>query len=194
VRLCVRQKRLLAMSMNINFFRVEVVPHDPNWREVFTTESKQIALALSENLVAVHHIGSTAIPQIHAKPIIDILVEVKNITKVDEQSSAIEALGYEAMGEYGISGRRYFRKHNQAGIRTHHIHTFEVGSQQIERHLAFRDYMIAHPEDAQKYSELKRELAKKYPDNIESYMDGKDGFIKEMDIKAARWRALQIGR
>ncbi|MFQ4144833.1 GrpB family protein [Chlorogloeopsis sp. ULAP02] len=181
------------MSKNVNFFRVEVVPYNQNWQEVFATESKQIALAFSENVVAVHHIGSTAIPQIHAKPIIDILVEVKDITKVDEHNSAIEALGYEVMGEYGILGRRYFRKHNQAGIRTHHIHAFEVGSVQIERHLTFRDYMIAHPEDAQKYSDLKCELAKKYPDNIESYMDGKDGFITQMDIKAAQWRALQIG-
>ncbi|AFY49121.1 hypothetical protein Nos7524_3324 [Nostoc sp. PCC 7524] len=173
--------------MTVNVFKVEVVPHNPNWRSEFASESQQIALALRENLVAVHHIGSTAIPQIYAKPIIDILVEVKEITKVDEQSSAIEALGYEVMGEYGIPGRRYFRKHNKAGVRTHHIHTFAVGSADIKRHLAFRDYMIAHVEDAQKYSELKRELAKKYPDDIEGYMDGKDGFIQEMERKALEW-------
>jgi GrpB-like predicted nucleotidyltransferase (UPF0157 family) len=140
-------------------------------------------------VVAIHHIGSTAIPQIHAKPIIDMLVEVKDITKIDVQSSALEALGYEAMGEFGISGRRFFRKGNEAGIRTHHLHGFEVNSAQIERHLAFRDYMISHPEDAQQYSELKRELANKYHDNIQGYMDGKDGFIKEIDLKAAKWRA-----
>ena len=177
------------MSRKLDFFKVEVVPHDPTWRGAFETESKQIALAITENVVAIHHIGSTAIPQIHAKPIIDILVEVKDITKIDVQSSAIEALGYEAMGEFGISGRRFFRKGNEAGIRTHHLHGFEVNSAQIERHLAFRDYMISHPEDAQQYSELKRELANKYHDNIQAYMDGKDGFIKEIDVKAAKWRA-----
>ena len=177
------------MSRKLDFFKVEVVPHDPNWRRSFETESKLIALAITENVVAIHHIGSTAIPQIHAKPIIDILVEVKDITKIDVQSSALEALGYEAMGEFGISGRRFFRKGNEAGIRTHHLHGFEVNSAQIERHLAFRDYMISHPEDAQQYSELKRELANKYHDNIQGYMDGKDGFIKEIDLKAAKWRA-----
>lgn len=174
--------------------KVEVVPHDPKWRDTFEVESKSVADALGENVVAVHHIGSTAIPSIYAKPIIDLLVEVKDIIKVDGQSSAMESLGYEVMGEFGIPGRRFFRKDNQEGVRTHHIHTFEIGSAQVERHLAFRDYMFAHPEDAQKYSELKRELARKYPQNIDRYMDGKDGFIKEIDKKATQWRTLRMGQ
>jgi GrpB-like predicted nucleotidyltransferase (UPF0157 family) len=87
------------------------------------------------------------------------------------------------MGEFGISGRRYFRKDNQLGIRTHHLHAFAVGSPQVARHLAFRDYLISHPEEAQRYSELKRKLAEKYPYNIDGYMDGKDSFIREIDKK-----------
>jgi GrpB-like predicted nucleotidyltransferase (UPF0157 family) len=171
--------------------KVEVVPHDPKWREAFKVESKSVADALGKNVVAVHHIGSTAIPSIYAKPVIDLLVEVKDIIKVDRQSSAMELLGYEVMGAFGIPGRRFFRKDNQESIRTHHIHTFEIASAQVERHLAFRDYMLAHPEDAQTYSELKRELARKYPQNIDKYMDGKDEFIKEMDKKAAQWLTLR---
>jgi GrpB-like predicted nucleotidyltransferase (UPF0157 family) len=171
---------------------VEVVPHDRRWRAAFAAEAKSVNDALGENIVAIHHIGSTAIPNIYAKPIIDLLVEVNDIVKVDVQRSAMESLGYEVMGEFGISGRRYFRKDNQAGIRTHHIHTFKVSSEQVKRHLAFRDYMIAHPEDAQRYSELKRRLAKKYPTNIDGYMDGKDGFIKEMDEKVAQWCTTQV--
>ncbi len=171
--------------------KVEVIPHDPKWRNEFESESKRVALALGENVVAVHHIGSTAISNIYAKPIIDMLVEVNDITQLDERGSVMEALGYEVMGEFGIPGRRYFRKDNQGGVRTHHVHTFEIGSPEVERHLAFRDYMIAHPEDAQKYSELKRKLMKQYPNNINGYMDGKDGFIKEMDRKASKWWALQ---
>ena len=170
--------------------KVEVVPHDPKWQEAFEVESTSVADALGENVFAVHHIGSTAIPGIYAKPIIDLLVEVKDIIKVDGQSSAMESLGYKIMGEFGIPGRRFFHKDNQESIRTHHIHTFEIASAQVERHLAFRDYMLAHPEDAKKYSELKRELARKYPQNIDEYIDGKNGFIKEMDKKAAQWRTL----
>jgi len=174
--------------------KVEVVPHDPRWRDAFEAEAKQVAAALGENVVAVHHIGSTAIPDIYAKPVLDLLVEVRDITEVDAQSSAMESLGYEVMGEYGIPGRRYFRRDNQEGIRTHHIHAFEAGSAQAERHLAFRDYMMAHPGDAQRYSELKRRLAEEHPQSIDGYMDGKDGFIKEMDRRAARWRTSQTGR
>lgn len=172
---------------------VEVVPHNAHWRDAFEAEAKHVAAALGENVVAVHHIGSTAIPNIYAKPIIDLLVEARDITEVDEQSSAMETLGYEVMGEYGIPGRRYFRKDNREGIRTHHIHAFEAGSAEAERHKAFRDYMIAHPGDAQSYSELKRKLAQEHPQSIDAYMDGKDGFIKEIDQRAARWRASQSG-
>lgn len=168
--------------------KVEVVPHDPKWHQAFEEESKRVAIALGETVVATHHIGSTAIPTIYAKPIIDMLVEVRDISEVDRQNSAMQALGYESMGEFGIPGRRFFRKGNEAGIRTHHVHTFEVDSAQVKRHLAFRDYMRVHAEDAQQYSELKQELAKKNPDSIEGYMDGKDEFIKEMDKKAAKWR------
>ena len=116
------------------------------------------------------------------------MVEVKELIKVDEQNSSMESLGYKVMGEFGITRRRYFRKNNQEGIRTHHIHIFDVNSKEVERHLAFRDYMISHPEDAHKYSELKRSLAQKYPTDIDSYMNGKDSFIKEIDRKAGQWR------
>ncbi|OUL33870.1 hypothetical protein BV372_15225 [Nostoc sp. T09] len=170
--------------------KVEVVPHDPTWRVKFEDESKLVAQALGTNVIAIHHIGSTAIPHIYAKPIIDMLVEVKDIAKVDEQNSAMAALGYEAMGEFGLPGRRFYRKHDATGKRTHHVHTFENFSG-LQRHLAFRDYMIAHPEDANRYSELKRKLAKQYPDDINGYVDGKDGFIKDMEKRALEWKRSQ---
>lgn len=165
---------------------VVVVPHSPKWQKLFEQESKCIRRALGKTAVAVHHIGSTAIPGIYAKPIIDLLVEVGDITCVDQQNAQMVLAGYEAMGEFGIAGRRYFRKESLQK-RTHHVHVFAVGSAQIERHLAFRDYLIGHPDAAQDYSELKRSLAKEYSTNIEKYMDGKDEFIKAIDEKAARF-------
>jgi GrpB-like predicted nucleotidyltransferase (UPF0157 family) len=171
--------------------KVEVVPHDPSWRSKFEDEAKQVALALGENVVIIHHIGSTSIPHIYAKPIIDMLVEVKDITKVDADNSAMEALGYKVMGEFGLPGRRFFRKYDQTGKRTHHVHVFEINISEVQRHLAFRDYMIAHPEYANKYSELKRQLAKQYPEDIDGYMDGKDGFIKDMEKRAIEWKRSQ---
>jgi GrpB-like predicted nucleotidyltransferase (UPF0157 family) len=163
------------------------------WKSNIQRKAKQITAALGENVTAIHHIGSTAIPNIYAKPIVDLLIEVRNITELDGQNSAMEALGYEVKGEFGIPSRRYFRKDNQEGIRTHQIHMFETGSAQVERHLAFRDYIIAHPVDARKYSELKRKLAEEHPHNINEYVDGKDNFIKEIDRRATRWRVSKAG-
>jgi GrpB-like predicted nucleotidyltransferase (UPF0157 family) len=170
--------------------KVEVVPPDPAWQEEFQKESQQLAWVMGENIIAIHHIGSTAIPGIYAKPVIDFLIEVKSIAKMDEQNAAMTTIGYEAMGEFGLPGRRYFRKNRSPEIRTHNVHIYEVGSPEITRHLAFRDYMIAHPDDAQQYSELKRQLAKHYPHDIEGYMDGKDEFVKTMEKKALIWRAM----
>ena len=172
--------------------KVEVVPHNPNWRSLFETESKQIAIALSENVIEIHHIGSTSIETIYAKPIIDILVEVKSIDRVDRQNSSMQLLGYQCMGEFGIEERRFFLKDSQDGIRTYHIHVFEVGSVQITRHLLFRDYLNTHLEDAQSYSILKQSLAEKYPDDIEKYMDGKQDFIQDIDRQAAKWRRQNL--
>ena len=171
--------------------KVEVVPHNPEWKNLFKTEARAIATILGSNAIDIHHIGSTSIPNIYAKPIIDILVAVKEIDRVDSKSSSMENLGYQAMGEFGIEDRRFFRKHNSSGIRTHHVHIFPANSPQIKRHLAFRDYIIAHPASAEQYSNLKRQLAQQYPHDIESYMDGKDAFIKDIDRKAIQYNKLQ---
>lgn len=168
--------------------QVVVVPHNPRWEEMFERESAIVARALGPNLVAVHHIGSTAIPTIHAKPIIDLLAEVAVIEAVETCNPAMAALGYEACGEFGIPGRRYFRKDNAAAIRTHQVHAFAAGSPEVIRHLAFRDFLLAHPDWAQRYSDLKRQLALAHADSNERYMDGKDPFIKEVDRLASAWR------
>lgn len=167
--------------------KVEVVPHNPEWQNLFVIEAKAIAEILESNLVEIYHIGSTSIPGIYAKPIIDLLVAVKEIDKVDRHNTAMGNLGYEVMGEFGMSDRRFFRKDNFEGKRTHHVHIFPANSPQILRHLTFRDYLIAHPLLAQKYSDLKRQLAQQYPNDIDSYMDGKDEFIKEIDRQALEW-------
>ena len=169
--------------------KVEVVPHDSSWRETFDTEARAVTVSLGDTVQEVHHIGSTAIPGIHAKPVIDMLVEVESLAAVDRHEESMNCLGYEGLGEYGIPGRRYFRKDSAAGIRTHHVHVFEQGSAEVGRHLTFRDYMKTHPDEARAYSELKERLARAHPNDIESYMDGKDAFIKAVDRKAARWRA-----
>ncbi len=167
--------------------RVEVVPHNPEWRSQFASEATQIKTALRDTLLAIHHIGSTAIPGIYAKPIIDLLGVVTDLAALDSHIPHLEGLGYEAMGEFGIPGRRYFRKHHPNGDRSHHLHVFQQGSPEITRHLAFRDYLIHHPDDARAYSQLKQTLAQQHPHDIEAYMDGKDPLIRAIDTKASQF-------
>jgi GrpB-like predicted nucleotidyltransferase (UPF0157 family) len=173
--------------------QVLVVAYNPAWKLEFEREATFIRRALGNMVAAVHHVGSTAIPNIYAKPIIDIMPVVADITRLDEArwQAAMTALGYEALGEFGLPGRRYFRKDNAAGIRSHHVHSYQHGHPDINRHLAFRDYLIAHPAEAQRYSALKQRLARAYPTNIEAYSNGKDAYIKEQERAAMAWRAQE---
>lgn len=167
--------------------KIEVVPHNPNWSNLFEVEAGKIAAVLGQEVIAIHHIGSTTILTISAKPIIDLLVEVRTIEKIDDFNSAMTELGYQPKGEYGIPGRRFFTKGGDT-TRSHHVHTYQTRNPQVERHLNFRDYLIAHPDEAQAYSSLKEKLAKQFPTDIEGYLEGKSGFIAEIDRKARAWR------
>lgn len=166
---------------------IEVVAHNPDWPKLFKKEADEIKAVFGQEVVVIHHIGSTAIPGISAKPIIDVLVEVQDIEKIDDFNEEMTGRGYQPKGEFGIPKRRFFIKGGDA-TRTHHIHVFQTGHPGIESHLNFRDYMIAHPEEAQAYSRLKEELARRFPEDIESYMAGKDGLIKGVDRRAKAWR------
>jgi len=167
--------------------KVKLLLPDPNWSKLFQTEAETLTGVFGQEIVAVHHIGSTAIPGIHAKPIVDILVVVCDIERINEFNAEMIERGYRPKGEFGIPGRRFFIKGNDAH-RTHHVHAFQAGNPEMERHLNFRNYMIAHTEEARAYSRLKQELARKFPEDIESYIEGKDEFIKEIDKRAKTWK------
>jgi GrpB-like predicted nucleotidyltransferase (UPF0157 family) len=167
--------------------KVEVVSHNPAWVVLFQTEADALAIVFGDQLVAIHHIGSTAIPGIGAKPILDILVEVWDIQKVDGLNHDMEKLGYQPRGEYGIPGRRYFVK-KSGEVHTHHVHTFQSDNPQVERHLNFRDYLVIHLQDALAYSQLKEDLARQYPEDMDGYVAGKNDFIQNIDEKALKWK------
>ncbi|MHA2009456.1 MAG: GrpB family protein [Promethearchaeota archaeon] len=167
--------------------RIEVVPHNPKWIEMFKREAENLNLIFSKEIISIYHIGSTAIPQIKAKPIVDILIEVNDIDKIDNYNPKMIECGYIPKGELGIPKRRYFSKRSEEH-RSFHVHIFGKENPEIKRHLNFRDFMIAHPNDAQAYSHLKTDLARKYPEDIDAYCDGKDEFIKNIDERAKKWR------
>lgn len=172
---------------------VVVTGHNPQWQARFREEAQRIRDILGENCIAVHHIGSTAVPDLKAKPILDILPVVRDIGQVDALAPAFRQLGYEYMGAFGIPGRRYLRKGGDN--RTHQVHIFAQSSQaDIVRHLAVRDYLRTHRERADGYGSLKESLARKFPYDIDAYCDGKDAFMKELEQEAlAWWRGVTAG-
>ncbi|HOZ32301.1 MAG TPA: GrpB family protein [Tabrizicola sp.] len=173
-----------------------VVPHDPEWPQDFESETLIIDEALGEAAIVLHHIGSTAISGILAKPIIDMLGVVQDIDAFGHKSAVLRGIGYEAMGAYGIEGRLYFRKLDAAGCRTHHLHVYETGSRHIERHLAFRDYLRSNPRKAAEYSGLKARITSGSEVSWQEYMDAKDPFITETERHAVDWyrkRNLESG-
>lgn len=166
--------------------KVEVVPYHLDWPSRFADEARALAAVFGDQLLSIHHFGSTAIPGTSAKPIIDILVIVRDIDAVDALNARLLALNYSPVGEYGIPGRRFFYK-GTAELRTHHLHAYQTGNPQILRHLAFRDYMRAHPRSAHDYSLLKESLAKRFPEDMDSYILGKNAFVKEQEQRAMEW-------
>ncbi len=161
--------------------KIEVVPYNPTWADMFEKEAACIRQTLGYNCIDVHHIGSTSVPGLDAKPIIDIIVVVKDILQVDQAEKEMQALGYTARGEAGMLFRRFFYKDNMP--RTHNVHVFEQGNVEIDRHLMFRDWMRNHPDDRKNYADLKQRLAEKFTYDIDSYCFGKDQFVSEIDTK-----------
>jgi GrpB-like predicted nucleotidyltransferase (UPF0157 family) len=161
---------------------IKLSPHREEWHELFAAEAARLNAAAGKHLLAVEHVGSTAVCGIAAKPIIDIALAVREIADVKQIIEPFENLSYVYLGEYGIPNRHYFRKGST--FRTHHLHVVRLESDFWRNHLLFRDYLRAHPQIAAQYENLKRELAQTHRENREAYTEGKTEFIKNV-LKAA---------
>ncbi|MGJ8644485.1 MAG: GrpB family protein [Luteolibacter sp.] len=165
--------------------KIEVLPYCPEWPASFEREKTLLLASIGQVTMEVHHIGSTAVESLAAKPIIDIMLEVTSLKELDTCDEKIIQLGYEAMGEYGIHGRRYYRKGGDE--RTHQIHAFQTADKNLTRHLAFRDYLRTHPDVRNEYGKLKIQVASHCNHDIGHYCDGKNDFIKLHEAKALEW-------
>jgi GrpB-like predicted nucleotidyltransferase (UPF0157 family) len=164
---------------------VELLPHSPLWRDAAAREGQRLAEALGTLLVAVHHIGSTAIPDIVARPILDLIPEVPSITALDARAPQLRALGYEWWGEYGMPGRRYATLTDGAtGQRCVQLHAFETGSPHVERHLAFRDFLRANPARAREYEAMKLRSRDQHPGDSHAYSSAKSAWILATEAEA----------
>lgn len=166
------------------------VPHDPAWASAFVEARGTVSDILGEDAIGIHHVGSTAIRGILAKPVIDILIEATSLEALDRKDAAFGQAGFIGKGEKGIAGRRYFMKDNKEGVRSHHIHAFARGSHHIERHLAFRDYLLAHPDVARAYSEVKERILADWR-GIDDYIARKASFVVETERAALEWARMR---
>ncbi|MDP9491962.1 MAG: GrpB family protein [Actinomycetota bacterium] len=159
--------------------RVELVEHDPSWAELFEAEKSRIGAIFDGRAVGIEHVGSTSVPDLCAKPIVDVLVGLRDLELSDEQVAAMEQLGYHYLGEHGLAGRLFFRKEP----RTHHVHVVEHGGDHWERQLIFRDALRSDSEERQRYDEFKRKLAAEgHPREV--YTELKTPFIRDVEARA----------
>ena len=153
---------------------IHIAPYDPNWPAEFDVEEERILDACRDLPIRIEHIGSTAVPGLDAKPIIDILAGCPPRANRAEYVAAFRQLGYEHKGAFGIPGRNYFRR---GSPRSHHVHMVSWSSAFWRRQLAFRDSLRADPLLRQQYAALKRDLARMFADDVEQYAGAKGPFI-----------------
>ncbi len=166
-------------------YAVRLLPHDPHWAEEAGQEETRLLEAMWPTLFEMHHVGSTAIAGIAAKPIIDLVAIARDLVSLDAARPQLEALGYGWHGEFGLEGRRFCTLSDPVtGLRKFHLHCYADGDHSIRRHLAFRDFLRARPLMAEAYQQMKRECAAKHPDDSHAYTACKDRWIKKVEAEA----------
>jgi GrpB-like predicted nucleotidyltransferase (UPF0157 family) len=154
---------------------VVVVPYDPAWPAAFEHVRSRVAEALGDLAVGIEHVGSTAVPGLEAKPIVDIDVVIRRAGGLDEVVRRLAQLGYTHLGDLGIVGREAFRATKE--MPRHHLYVCASGAVPLQAHLILRDALRDDPALAAQYGALKRELAERYRDDRDAYTEGKSAFI-----------------
>src|SRR5256714_5684284 len=155
--------------------QIQLSPYESECQTLFLEERDRLQANIGGYVLDIQHIGSTSIPGMPAKPILDIGIAVANFEEAVRGVPPMEQLGYTYKGENGIPRRHYFVKGDP---RTHHVHMVEIESEGWRNHLLFRDYLIRNPDTAREYARVKQELAKQFATEREAYQAGKDHFIK----------------
>jgi GrpB-like predicted nucleotidyltransferase (UPF0157 family) len=156
---------------------VKLSPYSQKWEQVFSQEKLQLEAVIGEHVLEIQHIGSTSIPGMIAKPIIDIAIAIHAFKEAFKCVEPLENLEYEYKGEFGIPNRHFFVKGNP---RVYHLHMLEIASQEWKNHIYFRDFLIHHPDEAKQYAELKKKLAQQFSTDRDAYTEGKASFIEQI--------------
>ncbi len=173
---------------------IVVVDYDPAWPEVFDQLRSRVWSVVGDLALSVEHVGSTAVPGLAAKPIIDMSVVLPSEAEVPLAIERLAALGYVHRGDLGIEGREAF--FNPGGLPEHNLYVCPQGSLGLVNQLAVRDYLLAHRDTAEAYGELKKRLARDFPDDIDSYVAGKTDLIleilEEVGLPSDRLKAIEL--
>jgi GrpB-like predicted nucleotidyltransferase (UPF0157 family) len=170
-----------------------VVEYDQSWPEIFQLFRKRLAGSLGNIAAAIEHVGSTAVPGLAAKPIIDVDVLLASSELLPIAIERLAELGYSYQGDLGITGREAFKA--PADDPPHHLYVCSPRSREFERHIAFRDYLRTHPTEAKAYGDLKWSLAAKFREDRDAYVAGKTDFVtRAMDLALAEPRGSLLSQ
>ena len=160
--------------------RVEVVPYDEKWESAFKEIKNEIEAVIGDIILGIEQIGSTSVKGLSAKPCIDIDVIIKDYSVFDIIVTRLEVIGYIHEGNLGIKDREAFKYTDKPHLMKHHLYVCPEYSEELHRHITFRDYLRHNTEAAQKYSLVKEEAAKLFPNDIEKYIEYKAPCIEEL--------------
>ena len=158
---------------------ISVVPYDPSWKDEFERIQNEVLIVLQDTFVAIEHVGSTSVPGLHAKPIIDIDIVIDGEI-FDDVKERLEVIGYFHVGNLGIEGREAFKYENKSHLMEHHLYVCDKNSDELKRHIALRDFLRNNENYRIKYSEIKQEMATLFPHDIDGYINGKQPIILEI--------------
>ena len=160
--------------------QVIVEKYDAAWAQDFRQIEQELKEALGDLALRIEHVGSTSVKGLSAKPIIDIDIVIPDYSRFDAVVGALEKIGYIHEGDLGIPGREAFKYSGKEHLRRHHLYVCTETSEELKRHLAFRDYLRSHPEAVREYSRVKEEGAVLYPEDIDKYIEYKSPFIEKI--------------
>lgn len=160
--------------------RVVVVPYNEQWKTDFETIKHSLLTAVNDVIIGIEHIGNTSVEGLSAKPIIDIDIIIKDYSVFDTVVGKLATLGYIHEGNLGIKDREAFDYKGNIDLPKHHLYVCPESSAELHRHITFRDYLRNNPESVQKYSKVKEEGAKLFPDSIDDYIAYKSPCIEEI--------------
>lgn len=160
-------------------WNITVLPHNPDWKEEFKRIESELLIHIGDVVVAIEHVGSTSVEGLHAKPIIDIDIVIENNMFLLVKQK-LKEIGYEHVGDLGIKDREAFSYTNKEHLMEHHLYVCDENSSELKRHITFRNYLRKNANERERYGNIKIEMAKKFPHDIDQYLLGKQSVILDI--------------